>query len=139
MRRPVGTPDSVQVLAALQGGARATYQASGVTPFGQDMSITLFGTDGLLRYDLSSDVILGTSRTLGHSPGGMGVLVEIPIPAEKARTWTVEADFVNAIRTGSPVRFTDFETGVAYMEFTEAVARSARLGVAVSLPLEIED
>jgi predicted dehydrogenase len=139
MRRPVGTPDSVQVLAALEGGARATYQVSGVTSFGQEMSITLFGSDGVLRYDLSSDVILGSSRTQGHSPGGMGALVEIPIPPEKARTWTVEADFVNAIRTGSPVHFTDFETGVAYMEFTEAVARSARLGVAVSLPLEIEE
>jgi hypothetical protein len=33
------------------------------------------------------------------------------------------------------VRFTDFATGVAYMEFTEAVARSARLGVPVDLPL----
>jgi hypothetical protein len=33
------------------------------------------------------------------------------------------------------VRFTDFETGVAYMEFTEAVARSAEQGIAIDLPL----
>jgi hypothetical protein len=33
------------------------------------------------------------------------------------------------------VRLTDFASGVAYMEFTEAVARSALTGVAVALPL----
>jgi hypothetical protein len=62
-------------------------------------------------------------------------LEEIAIPEETARGWRVEAEFVEAIRTGSPVRFTDFGTGVAYMEFTEAVARSAESGEAVELPL----
>lgn len=33
------------------------------------------------------------------------------------------------------VRLTDFATGVRYMEFTEAVARSAQSGRAVALPL----
>ena len=48
---------------------------------------------------------------------------------------------VDAVRHGTPVTLTDFETGVTYMEFTEAVARSARQGEAVALPLEefIED
>ena len=41
-----------------------------------------------------------------------------------------------AIRGGTPIRFTDFATGVAYMEFTEAVALSAQRGEAVDLPLE---
>ena len=35
-------------------------------------------------------------------------------------------------------RFTDFAAGVAYMEFTEAVARSAQNGIAVELPLEVD-
>ena len=48
----------------------------------------------------------------------------------------LEADFVDAIREGTPIRFTDFATGVAYMEFTEAVARSAETGEPVELPLE---
>ena len=41
-----------------------------------------------------------------------------------------------AIHTGSPIELTDFATGVSYMEFTEAVARSAQRGEAVELPLE---
>src|SRR5437868_10263234 len=61
VRRPVGTPDSVQVLAVLENGARAIYQFSGVMPFGQDAGITLYGTEGVLHYDLDTDCIRGAS------------------------------------------------------------------------------
>jgi predicted dehydrogenase len=134
-RRPVGTPDSVQVLAELPGGPRSCYQFSGVTPYGQEGRVALFGTSGVLVYDLLADRIRGSSKTLGTAPGAPEDLQEIPIPADKAGGWRVEADFVDSIRTGAPVRFTDFAAGVAYMEFTEAVARSARAGVTVTLPL----
>jgi predicted dehydrogenase len=136
VRRPVGTPDSVQVLAVLEGGARAMYHFSGATPFGQGAGIWLYGTDGVLHYDINADRIRGASKQRGNAAGRAEEIEEIPIPAAKARAWRVEADFVDAIRTGAPVQFTDFAAGVAYMEFTEAVARSARLGEAVDLPLE---
>jgi predicted dehydrogenase len=135
VRRPVGTPDSVQVLAILENNARAVYQLSGVTPFGQGMGVTLYGTEGVLHYDLATDRIRGASRRRGKTSAREDELEEIPIPPDKARAWRVEEEFVQAIRTGSPVRFTDFATGVAYMEFTEAVARSAQSGQAVELPL----
>jgi predicted dehydrogenase len=139
VRRPVGTPDSVQVLTELAGGARASYHFSGVSPYGQGMGIHLYGTGGVLWYDLGSDRIRGASRTRGDTPGPAESLPEIPIPADQARDWQVEADFVASIRQGAPVRYTNFETGVAYMEFTEAVARSAQTGTAVQMPLgEIE-
>jgi predicted dehydrogenase len=140
VRRPVGTPDSAQVLAVLQNGARAVYQFSGVTPFGQGSSIHLYGSEGVLHYDLTGERIFAASRRHGTSAGGRETLQEIPIPSDKAREWQVEADFVSAIRGGEPIRFTNFATGVAYMEFTEAVARSAQRGEAVELPLaEFQD
>ncbi len=139
VRRPVGTPDSVQVLAVLENGARATYHFSGVTPFGQGMGIHLYGTEGVLHYDLQTDRIRGASRTRGHRAGHAGELVEIPIPEERAGRWRVEEEFVQAIRTGTPVRLTDFAAGVGYMEFTEAVARSAEREEPVELPLEEYD
>jgi predicted dehydrogenase len=139
VRRAVGTPDSVQVLAVLEGGARAVYHCSGVTPFGQQASITLHGTDGSLHYDLVHDRIRGAGRQPGRSAARADEWQEIPIPPEKALGWQVEADFVRSIREGTPVRFTDFATGVAYMEFTEAVARGARTGAAVDLPLDLEE
>jgi predicted dehydrogenase len=135
VRRPVGTPDCVQVLAILENGARATYHFSGVTAFGQHMAIYLHGSEGVLHYDLSDDRILGASRRRGDAPGKASDLKEIPIPPEKAGSWRVEQDFVDSIRKGTPVRLTNFATGVQYMEFTEAVARSANQGEAIDLPL----
>lgn len=135
VRRAVGTPDSVQVLSVLQNGARASYHLSGVTAFGQGAGIHLYGTEGVLYYDLTNDRLLGAGRTRGASSTQAEALREIPIPPEKARSWQVEADFVDSIRLGTPVQLTPFETGVAYMEFTEAVACAARSGMAVTLPL----
>lgn len=135
VRRAVGTPDSVQVLAVLANGARASYHLSAVTPFGQSASIELYGSDGVLRYDLLTDRIHGASRRDGKASLKAEELPEIAIPAERARSWNVEADFIAAIRQGTPIELTTFETGVAYMEFTEAVARSAETGASVELPL----
>jgi predicted dehydrogenase len=120
----------VQVLAVLENGARAVYQLSGVAPVGGGMSIRLLGSDGMLHYDLETDRLSGQSRA------GAKEVREIPIPEEKRGGWRVEGEFVDSIRSGTPVRFTDFATGVAYMEFTEAVARSADAGEAVELPLD---
>src|SRR5262249_42635894 len=116
-------------------GARAVYQFSGVTAYGQGSGIRLYGSEGALHYDLASDRIYGAGRRKGAKPGSAETLEEIPIPEAKARAGRVEADFVDAIRGGERPQLTDFATGVAYMEFTEAVARSARLGHAVELPL----
>ena len=78
---------------------------------------------------------MGASTQNGDAPGPATDLAEIPIPAEKARSWQVEADFIAAIRDGRSIELTSFEAGVAYMEFTEAVARSAETGDLVALPL----
>jgi predicted dehydrogenase len=136
VRRPVGTPDSVQVLAILENGARAVYQLSGVTSFGQSAGIWLYGTEGVLYYDFLADRIHGVSRRRSLDPLPAHALEEISIPEAQARTWEVEADFIDAIRNQKPIRFTDLPSGVAYMEFTEAVAQSAERGSAVDLPLE---
>jgi len=135
VERPVGTPDSVQALAVLANGARATYHFSGVVPFGQSAGIQLLGSEGVLTYDLLNDRIRGASVRTGQKPMRLDDLPEIAIPAETAGKWNVEADFIAAIREGRAVEFTTFEAGVAYMEFTEAVALSAETGEAVALPL----
>jgi predicted dehydrogenase len=126
LRRPVGTPDSVQILTILPNGARATYHFSGVTPVGGPMAIALYGSEGTLHYALADDTIRGGRK-------GDAGLAEISIAEAEAGGWRVEADFVDSIRNAAPVRFTDFATGVSYMAFTDAVARSAELGEAVDV------
>jgi predicted dehydrogenase len=131
--RPVGTPDSVQILAVLPKGGRVSYHFSGVTPFGQQMAIQLHGSEGALHYDLLDDRIVGASKRQGTAAAKASELKEIAIPPNKVGGWRVEADFVDSIRLGKPVQLTDFATGVSYMEFTEAVALSAERGEPVEL------
>lgn len=132
LRRRVGTPDSVQVLAALEGGAHAVYHFSGVARFGLGTQIHLYGSEGSLQYELvPGDRLFGGRR-------GDSALREIEISPDKVLDWDVEAEFIGAIRGERRVEFSDFATGVQYMEFTEAVARSAASGIAVTLPLEVK-
>jgi predicted dehydrogenase len=135
-RLPVETPDSVQVLAVLAGGARASYHFTGVAPFGQHLAITLAGSAGVLHYDLVTDRIRGARRGAPLPSARPEDLPEIPIPPGRAGVWTVEADWARSIREGAPVGFTTFDEGVAYMDFTEAVALSAATGAAVTLPAD---
>ena len=139
VRRAVGTPDQLQALTILENGARAVYHFSGVAAFGQTATIALFGSKGVLHYDFATDRIRGASLSGRRVAARFDELEEITIPPDQAMGWRVEEEFVSAIRDRTPVRFTDFATGVAYMEFTEATARSAQLGVAVDLPLKGDD
>jgi predicted dehydrogenase len=129
----VGTPDSVQVITQLPNGVRAVYQFSGVCPVGGGMSIRMYGSDGALIYDLEKDELVSLSAS--DLQAGKKTWKTISLPDDPNKGWRVEAEWVESIRSGAPVRFTDFATGVAYMEFTEAVARSAESGTAVDLPL----
>ena len=54
------------------------------------------------------------------------------LPPELTREWTVERDFIDAIRTGREVH-PDFYDGLKYMELTEAIMLSADEGERVSL------
>jgi predicted dehydrogenase len=128
-RKPVGTPDSVQVLTRHVGGAQGIYHLSGVTRFGPGRQIHLYGSEGTIKYlDAPQEKLVGARA-------GEKQLREILIPAEKAYSWRVEEEFIAAIRGLETVEFTDFATGGKYMEFTEAVARSANEGRAIALPL----
>ena len=69
---------------------------------------------------------------LTATPQPAGTVDEIP--ADLRGEWTVEADFVRAIREGTPV-YPSFDDGVAYMEFVDAVARSIAEGRTIRLPL----
>lgn len=126
---PVGTPDSVQVLTVLEGGARGIYHVSGVTRYGPGSQIHLYGSEGTLKYELAPhDQLVGAQR-------GATQLREIPVPPDLEYGWHVEEEFIASIRGQRPVEFANFATGVRYMEFTDAVFRSAASGKAVELPI----
>jgi predicted dehydrogenase len=125
----VGTPDSVQVLTVVDGGARGIYHLSGVTRFGPGQQIHLYGSEGTLKYEFAPhDRLWGAKR-------GARELREIVVPPEEQYGWHVEEEFIASIRDQRPVEFTDLATGVRYMDFTSAVAASAASGETVDLPV----
>ena len=127
-RRPVTIPDHVEIIADMACGGIAHFQFSAATGLMRPAEVWIWGTEGTLRYDQGTRTLFGGRR-------GDKELAPIDVPAEQQGAWHVEEDFVAAVRGEQPVRLTSFEDGVRYMEFTEAVARSAASGRAVSLPL----
>ncbi len=126
--RRVTVPDHVDILATLARGASAHFRFSSVTALGPPNEAWLFGSDGTLRLDADARRLYGGRR-------GATALEEIVIPAERRIGWRVEEEFVNTVRGTEKITRTNFEDGVRYMEFTEAVARSAASGQAVAIPL----
>ncbi len=126
--RSVTVPDHADILCEMACGARAHLRFSAVAGMAPDNEVWLFGDQGTLRLD-------ATAMTLHRARRGEKNLTEILIPSDKQGAWRVEEEFINAIRGKEQVTLTPFEVGVQYMEFTEAVARSAETGRAVSLPL----
>ena len=124
---PVTIPDHVDILADLANGAQANLRFSAVTGLAPGNDVWLYGSEGTLRVDAGLNVYGGRR--------GESQLVEIPNPAEGQAYWRVEEEFCNAVQGREKITRTPFDVGVHYMEFTEAVTRSAQLGEAVSLPL----
>ena len=126
--RAVSIPDHVDILCQMACGAQAHMRFSAVTGLAPGGEVWLYGSHGTLKLDAD------TARLYGGRSGDRE-LAEIVVPPEKQGHWRVEEEFINAIRGIEPVTHTTFEAGVKYMEFTEAVTRSAQSGEAVSLPL----
>lgn len=124
----VGTPDSVHILTTQEDSSRGVYRVSGVVWHDHSTGVALYGSKGTLIYDLKNDEIWGGRI---HDTG----LRKMPIPDDLRGGWNCEKEFIGAIRGECQVTRTNFETGVRYMQFTEAAARSSRHQIPVSLPL----
>ena len=126
-RRAVTIPDHVDILCQLANGALAHLRFSAVTGLSPGSEVWLYGSEGTIRLDQRLNVF-GGQRSDTH-------LSEIPNPPDEQAYWRVEEEFINAIRGKEQVTRTPFSVGVQYMEFTEAVTRSAQTGQAIALPL----
>ena len=122
--REVGTPESLTVLGRYahsagsgpSGGARLVMHFSGVEAAKPRGEFRLNGSKACLWLD-----VLGKELWLA---GNGRAAEKVDVPALPDEGWNVEADFIASIRTGAPVRLTDFATGLRYMRFTEAVWKS---------------
>ncbi len=127
--REVTVPDHIDIAGRLANGASLNMQFSAVSGLSPQCEVRMHGTEGTLR-------VQGSPARLFIGRPGDQAFVPVPIP-EPAPGWRVEEEFVEAVRGQSPVRRTTFADGVRYMEFTEAVHRSAAQGCAIELPLPV--
>jgi predicted dehydrogenase len=116
--RPVEVPDTLTILARYPTGARLVVHLSAIEGGLGRNEVRLNGSRACLRIDLA----VGTLTLTPHGEASR----DLPVPSLPDGGWRVEADFVDSIRRGSPVRLTDFTTGVRYMRFTEAAWRAWR-------------
>jgi len=122
----VKVPDHVDLLVDYARGGVGHLRFSTITALGPANEAWIFGTEGTLRLEADARRVSGGRR-------GDKALAELPIPADKRIGWRVEEEFVNAIRGREKITHTTFEDGIRYMEFTDAVAKSAASGQAVTV------
>lgn len=117
---PSDIPDLLSVQAGLPGGALMTMDMSPHVRFAGSNGVQLFGSIGTLTVDIGKREL----RLKGEDRPE-----EVVTPgADEHQDWRVEEEFVGAVRGVEEVRLTDLDTAVRYMEFTDAVRRSAAEG-----------
>ena len=124
--RATRIPNHIDVTADMECGAQLHVQVSNVSGLAGTDEVFLFGSEGTLR--IADDTLYGGQKDDSE-------LSEIALSPDEIGAWRVEEEFVGAIRGQELITHTNFEDGVKYMEFTEAVNISMETGTAVGLPL----
>jgi predicted dehydrogenase len=128
--------DQLNVIATLKnhpGTLNLCFSGAVSHPPSEEMEI--YGDKGTLNVNFDTGTLQGAGP-------GEKVLRELDVPPSLRREWTVERDFVDAIRSGGRRNLSkertaffppDFVEGVRYMAVTEAAIHSARIGKAVKV------
>ncbi len=128
-QRAATIPNHAEVLYELGNGAPVHMKFSETTGLSRGNEIWIYGSEGTIHVDNDQNIFVG------HR--GDRELAAHPNPVEGQAKHRVEEEFINAIRGIEPIKMNTFEIGVRYMEWTEAIYRSAESGTAVNLPLTV--
>lgn len=112
-------PDQVLFNADMEQGVVVQYVFSGMIASGKD-AIEIYGTNASLYYDAGPDILYFIRENK--------LLEPVPILPEDTydvQNWSVERDFIEAIRSDSPYH-PNFEDGMRYMQVIKAVYDSAK-------------
>ena len=130
-RHAMTIPDHVDIVGEMAQGGQMRLSVSTVTGHVPTVDIYICGTRGTIHLsEIDGEMILKTGQITAKK------LKPVPIPKKKQGSWRVEEEFINAIRGVESITHTDFQNGVQYMEWTDAVSTALRTGKKVHLPLE---
>ena len=111
-------PDLLTVLCAFDNGAEGVLEFSGIDALAPSDRVEIYGSNGTLTYDFSSDVVQA------GKVGDRGLHV-VELPSELETEWRVEEDFLAAVKSKGRVRpHPNFEDGLRYMRVVQAVSDS---------------
>ena len=120
-------PDLLNVLCSFDSGVEGSLTFSGVADHAGGDRLGIYGSEGTIIYNFEDETIQLGKR--GES------LQPVEIPQDMERHWTVEADFLNAVRDRSlPQPEPDFTEGLRYMRVVQAVQESINAGARVTIP-----
>lgn len=123
-------PDSLEVVCKFESGAIGSLSFSSVRPGAATERVEIEGSKGILTYDFTTDLL---TLALDDAPAA-----EVKITPGEEGSWTVERDFIHAVRhPDEPRPRPTFADGVAYMRVVQAVADSLAQGCAITIPTEI--
>ena len=123
----VTIPDHVDILYELTNKAQVHMRFSETTGLSSGNQTWIHGSEGTIYVDGRLNVFAGQR--------GDSELTPLANPPRQQAFYRVEEEFINAIRGLEKITMARFETGVQYMEWTQAVHFSAETGQAVNLPL----
>src|SRR4051812_13104133 len=99
-------PDLLTVLCTFANGAEGVLEFSGIAALPPSDQVEVYGDTGTMTYDFGTDTI---------QAGKMGdrALHKVELADELAREWTVEDDFIAAVKANDGTRpYPTFEDGV---------------------------
>lgn len=133
----LAVPQSLSITAELPNGGTGSFHLSFRVTRGPGSSVEVYGTRGMLDYRLLIEKpggLVEDEELFGMTEGD-DAMHAIEMPQHEQRDRTMDADFIRAIREGTPMS-PDFAEGVRYMEFCEAVAQSIYEGRTITMPPE---
>jgi predicted dehydrogenase len=114
----IRTPDALTVHVEFEGGAGGILEFSGVHSGPATETLEIAGTRGSLMIDYLTDTVSFSAP--GRAPDPM------QIPEDLLRAWSVEVDFIEAVRHPElPRPHPDFQDGLAYMKVVDRVWKLA--------------
>jgi predicted dehydrogenase len=123
----VEIPDFVDLLCTFESGVQATLNFSGVAAHAPGDRLEVYGSEGTIVYDFVTEEI-----SLGNACDP--TLTAVPLPPALQRDWSVEHDFVEAVRNPTAPRpRPNFAEGLDYMRVVEAANQSLSEGIRVAV------
>jgi len=120
----VQIPDLLTIIGNLENGGQYTLSMNNTCGFNKQNDAWIYGDMGTLHVNIEKGEIYYGNK----NDKELRIL-----DFERGPGWRVEEEFVAAIRGNEKIQHTDWQTGVVYMKFVDAVWESMKSGKSVDL------